>query len=605
MAVRKPTPNGPMPATKRPLVPAPRTLTKGMSASVYVDRPTRKVSATKNPPAAPRKRSASPKSSSAVQPLKPASMGASSDSLALLKPNEVPLPNSDAVALEPTSVTQEKGPDVDVIDVGISPASESVVPISDAPGSPEHSDTVIAVESEATPDLSKHVFEPNTDDISTLPHSVPLKAETKGAGEGALLNESEAAIYRAKLFEQRRLAKERKEQEQRRLEEEQRRRKSQQEAERLATEQAALEQAERLAQEEAEARRLRDEEEKARLRAAEAERLAKLQRAEEERIMRKKRLDSIMSRVKLPTANGKTSDPPPTSISASPLLQGCENGEPNTVAVTKDDASNPVLLHHSVTCPQDFEQSVDTPPLESHGSVGRTEDQCIPSTEKEQQNDSPVIFSLPVERNGLPNGHGEFNSVDPKPDFADCNGMGAGIASGGNSSLHAFHQPSPNRPTSVPNSPVKSALSLSVNSDVPSTVDGNATAPLFKSALLQSMLGGGRLATRAKDAVIGLRRGSSTQLHDCGSRPTDDESGANSPQLWKQLTPSGDHAMEDSGSPSIAGPMTCSRQADLNRSSPMVQSMFEGTVDNFRLNCSNEAPRSVGSPTLPLAQHQD
>ncbi|KAK4476072.1 hypothetical protein MN116_001298 [Schistosoma mekongi] len=42
----------------------------------------------------------------------------------------------------------------------------------------------------------------------------PIKAETHGSGEGAVLKENEAAIYRAKLIEQRRLAKERMEEEQ-------------------------------------------------------------------------------------------------------------------------------------------------------------------------------------------------------------------------------------------------------------------------------------------------------------------------------------------------------------------------------------------------------
>lgn len=50
---------------------------------------------------------------------------------------------------------------------------------------------------------------------STATTTGPLVAETQGGGEGGSLSESEAAIYRAKLAEQRRLAKERKEEEQR------------------------------------------------------------------------------------------------------------------------------------------------------------------------------------------------------------------------------------------------------------------------------------------------------------------------------------------------------------------------------------------------------
>lgn len=63
---------------------------------------------------------------------------------------------------------------------------------------------------------------PKSEPVATVPsipstalaHAGPIKAETRGAGEGGVLNESEAAIYRAKLVEQRRLAKERKEEEQ-------------------------------------------------------------------------------------------------------------------------------------------------------------------------------------------------------------------------------------------------------------------------------------------------------------------------------------------------------------------------------------------------------
>lgn len=44
----------------------------------------------------------------------------------------------------------------------------------------------------------------------------PIKSETRSSGPGGGLSENEASIYRAKLVEQRRLAKERKEEEQRR-----------------------------------------------------------------------------------------------------------------------------------------------------------------------------------------------------------------------------------------------------------------------------------------------------------------------------------------------------------------------------------------------------
>ncbi|VDQ12244.1 unnamed protein product [Trichobilharzia regenti] len=49
---------------------------------------------------------------------------------------------------------------------------------------------------------------------NVIPQVGPITAETHRSGEGAVLPKNEAAIYRAKLVEQRRLAKERMEEEQ-------------------------------------------------------------------------------------------------------------------------------------------------------------------------------------------------------------------------------------------------------------------------------------------------------------------------------------------------------------------------------------------------------
>uniref|UniRef100_A0A5K3FHM2 Ensconsin n=1 Tax=Mesocestoides corti TaxID=53468 RepID=A0A5K3FHM2_MESCO len=145
--------------------------------------------------------------------------------------------------------------------------------------------------------------------------SGPIKASTTGSGEGGCLPEEEAAIYRAKMAEQRRLAKERLAEQERREAEEERERNERREAERQAAIQAARERAieeARLAAESRQAREAAEQEarlqaereaqeraarERQRLEAIERERLENFRRAEEERAMRKKRLDSIMSRV--------------------------------------------------------------------------------------------------------------------------------------------------------------------------------------------------------------------------------------------------------------------------------------------------------------------
>lgn len=56
--------------------------------------------------------------------------------------------------------------------------------------------------------VQQQMEEANQKLAAQLP-SGPLKASTTGSGEGGCLSEEEAAIYRAKMAEQRRLAKER------------------------------------------------------------------------------------------------------------------------------------------------------------------------------------------------------------------------------------------------------------------------------------------------------------------------------------------------------------------------------------------------------------
>ncbi|VDO10283.1 unnamed protein product [Rodentolepis nana] len=162
--------------------------------------------------------------------------------------------------------------------------------------------------------------------------SKPLVASTTGSGEGGSLTEEEAAIYRAKMAEQRRLAKERLAEQQRLEAEAEKERKAKREADRQAAIEAAREkaieearlaaevrmareaaeeqarlEAERKAQERADRDRQAvswskavadlSESEVEKLEAMMRERSERIRKSEEEREMRRKRLESIMSRV--------------------------------------------------------------------------------------------------------------------------------------------------------------------------------------------------------------------------------------------------------------------------------------------------------------------
>ncbi|TPP64261.1 Ensconsin (Microtubule associated protein 7) [Fasciola gigantica] len=444
-------------------------------------------------------------------------------------------------------------------------------------------------------------------------HAGPIKAETRGAGEGGVLNESEAAIYRAKLVEQRRLAKERKEEEQRRLEEENRQRRMQQEAARLAAEQAAREQAERAAQEAAEQQRQREEEERAKLEAAEAERLAKLQRAEEERIMRKKKLDSIMSRVKH-TQNLATASSPS-------LLSQDELSLP---LVHSDASDSKLFAHESPSIPDDVvpANSTDTLDADAPETQMRTDTFTTPLSSSDQADDvetnnTPLAeFSLPVESDVghtemttdvLPgkeltrNSKGDVSESSPRLS-TDSNHEGI---NGDHATLHADEL------SSSPGSPRHNGITKSINrstsqGDIQSdnfaseqlsgyhTLNGATTvgttipeAPRFKSALLQSMLGGGRLSTRAKDAVAGLRRGSANQTSDTLSLNSRDGSGAHSPVYWPQNPIGGCEFASSRFQTSSRESLKYGSGFDSHGAVSMVRSMFDGSADRYHINGSS------------------
>ncbi|KAL5967352.1 hypothetical protein TSMEX_004920 [Taenia solium] len=186
----------------------------------------------------------------------------------------------------------------------------------------------------------------------------PITASTTGSGEGGCLPEEEAAIYRAKMAEQRRLAKERLAEQERREAEEERERKERREAERQAAIQAARERAVEEARLAAEARHAREAaeqearlhaereaqeraaKERQRLEAIERERLENFRKAEEERAMRKKRLDSIMSRV---NRSDRSLSRGVTSSESSNSLSGiASSGVPNVITSTEGEAKGTV-----------------------------------------------------------------------------------------------------------------------------------------------------------------------------------------------------------------------------------------------------------------------
>ncbi|CAH8592704.1 unnamed protein product [Schistosoma turkestanicum] len=342
-----------------------------------------------------------------------------------------------------------------------------------------------------------------------VPQIGPIKAETHGSGEGAVLSENEAALYRAKLFEQRRLAKERMEEEQRRLEEENRNRRIQQEQARLAAEaeEARLKE-EQAVREAEEAERAKEAEEAARLQAEEAERLEKLRRSEEERVLRKKKLDSIMSRVKKPVSTAKLSSEPTSESGSTTNLQSTDTNQlssvPDTTCVSPDKFVNQ-------------EPATDAQVLETEINVSDTH----------QVTDGTVIFTV--------DDAGENDYSSSLEESVNQSSLSQTIIEGDLkdhvnntledhvSSTTTVNGEEVNTANNPPLSHANEAASLQHETQAmdnlrSTMIKNNSSAshstPLFKSALLQSMLGAGRLSTHAKDAVAGLRRNSSQIQND-------------------------------------------------------------------------------------------
>ncbi|TGZ64572.1 hypothetical protein CRM22_006312 [Opisthorchis felineus] len=566
---------------KRP--PSTRTISKAMSVSVYQDRTECKASVINKKPA--RKRSVSPKPTPA-----PADEPKPTEFLPDLSADVAPTAPKDTTIDQP-EVAEVSEPSTERTDVGL-----------------DH----LTVTDESTEVTNS--TKPDSPVTETQLYSQPLKAEIQGSGEGGLLKESEAAIYRAKFSEQRRLAKERKEEEQRRFLEAQQQLQLQEAAARLAAEQAERERMEQAEREAAEAQRLKDEAEKAKLRAAEAERLMKLQRAEEERIKRKQRLEDIMARVKQ-TPKPSASSPP--SSASTPFLFGHESHALKT-DTPQGDVSDSKLLQFPQT---DFVLTTE----------GGGSDHDIPVADKEpnsiavassESTEAPVRFTLTdtldqfrkPQQAAVESPNGEFapedlavqpveNTDSHVIDISDDH-ITHEVPSAGSPAPQSDVSPSVvSTPGSVPLSPSKQVCDNVDDSTIPST---KPSAPQFKSALLQTMLGGGRLATRAKDAVAGLRsRASASQLTDI--QPNGDHSDGRSFQGWTEPSPSGDGPVgrypQTQGSPVYMSPKEIN--GDILKSTPssMVQSMYEGSIDRVHVNGSRSSiPRDSDGDFLDLAK---
>ncbi|CAH8635020.1 unnamed protein product [Schistosoma margrebowiei] len=374
--------------------------------------------------------------------------------------------------------------------------------------------------SDSTPSPSSQVNDVKNETSSIVAQIGPIKAETRGSGEGAILSENEAAIYRAKLFKQRRLAKERMEEEKRRLEEESRNRQTQQEQAGLAAEaeearlkeeqDARLAEEARLREEQAlhqaeEAQRAKEAEEAARLQAEEAERLAKLQRSEEERVLRKKKLDSIMSRVKRPvkltseatSESGSTTNLQSTDTTQSSLV-------PDTTCASPDRIVNqePTI---GVEAPK-----VGINPSEiyetSNGRVIFTVDGERVNESSSSLNDESVnqsSFSHTITENDSKN-----NVNNTFEDLVSSTTI--------TTTINGKSDNDNNTPLNNVND-AKATTQVTSDSDLTMIRNSSSAShrtPQFKSALLQSMLGAGRLSAHAKDAVAGLRRNSSQIQND-------------------------------------------------------------------------------------------
>ncbi|KAG5443289.1 hypothetical protein CSKR_106272, partial [Clonorchis sinensis] len=566
---------------KRP--PSTRPISKAMSVSVYQDRTELKASVISKKPA--RKRSMSPKPTPA-----PADEPKPTEFLPDLSAEVAPTAPKDATVDHP-EVPEVSEPSNERTDVGF-----------------DH----LTVTDESTEVTNS--TKPDSPVTESQLYSQPLKAEIQGSGEGGLLKESEAAIYRAKFSEQRRLAKERKEEEQRRFLEAQQQLQLQEAAARLAAEQAERERMEQAEREAAEAQRLKDEAEKAKLRAAEAERLMKLQRAEEERIKRKQRLEDIMARVKH-TPKPSASSPP--SSASTPFLFGHESHALKT-DTPQGDASDSKLLQFAET------DLVST-------TEGAVADHDIPVADKEpnsiavapsESTEAPVRFTLTdtldqsrkPQQVAVESPNGEFapqdlavqpaeNTDSQVIDSLDDH-ITPEVPPAGSPASQSDVSPSVvSTPGSVPISPSKQVCDNVDDSTIPST---KPSAPQFKSALLQTMLGGGRLATRAKDAVAGLRsRTSASQLTDI--QPNGDHREGRSFQGWTEPSPSGDGPVsrypQTQGSPVYMSPKEINGDILKSPPSSMVQSMYEGSIDRVHVNGSRSSiPRDSDGDFLDLAK---
>uniref|UniRef100_A0A095A2V3 Uncharacterized protein n=1 Tax=Schistosoma haematobium TaxID=6185 RepID=A0A095A2V3_SCHHA len=369
--------------------------------------------------------------------------------------------------------------------------------------------------SDSTPSPSSQVNDVKNETSSTVAQIGPIKAETRGSGEGAILSENEAAIYRAKLFKQQIIYIFR------RLEEESRNRRIQQEQAGLAAEaeearlkeeqDARLAEEARLREEQAlheaeEAQRAKEAEEAARLQAEEAERLAKLQRSEEERVLRKKKLDSIMSRVKRPM---KLTSEATSESGSTTNLQSTDTTQSSLVADTTC-ASPDRIVNQEPTIGVEAPK-VGINPSEiyetSNGRVIFTVDGGRVNESSSSLNDESVnqsSFSHTITENDLKN-----NVNNTFEDLVSSTTITTTTINGKS-----------NNNNNAPLSNVTDAeatTQVTSNSDLTMIRNSSSAShrtPQFKSALLQSMLGAGRLSAHAKDAVAGLRRNSSQIQND-------------------------------------------------------------------------------------------
>ncbi|VUZ43235.1 unnamed protein product [Hymenolepis diminuta] len=298
--------------------------------------------------------------------------------------------------------------------------------------------------------------------------SKPLVASTTGSGEGGSLTEEEAAIYRAKMAEQRRLAKERLAEQQRLEEEAEKERKAKRETERQAAIEAAREKAIKEARLAAEARMAKEAaEEQARLeaerkaqeradkdrQAMEAmmrERSERIRKSEEEREMRRKRLESIMSRVN--RSDRSLNRGIPNSGSASSLT-GSVTGVSSSNGIDEDSVKSGATVHFSLA-----PNNVESPSGVFQSSTSNGEGEG-PALRGQQQNgfseaaprtttfNSPLLTSL-----FSGGGFGGINSQRPTTSVTGVTGTNpssdSALSSSRNNNMHSGEPQQPHPPAS-------------------------------------------------------------------------------------------------------------------------------------------------------------